>query len=64
MVSYTEWTSIGHDVYKEKGGTYTASSSAQSVTSTLAEFWSQNTDQLRSASRSEARRIAQNNMTV
>jgi len=64
MVEYTEWTEIGHEVYKQKGGTYTGRGSAQSVTSTLAEFWQQNTERLRSASRSEAREIARQNMTV
>jgi hypothetical protein len=64
MVSYTEWTRIGHEVYKAKGGTYTGEGSATDVTETLAEFWQQNTGRLRSASSSEARQIAEQNMAV
>jgi len=64
MVSYTEWTEIGHEVYKSKGGQYGNRQAAQSVTSTLAAFWRQNTDRLKAASRSEARQIARQNMTV
>jgi hypothetical protein len=64
MVDYPTWTEIGHEVYKSKGGAYTGSSSAQQVTSVLAEFWSQNTETLREASRSEAQRIAEREMTV
>jgi hypothetical protein len=64
MVEYTTWTEIGHEVYQDMGGTYTNRESAQSVTSTLAEFWNQNTDRLRQASEAEARRIARQNMNV
>lgn len=64
MVEYTEWTEIGHEVYKDMGGQYGSRQAAQSVTSTLAAFWQQNTDRLRAASRSEARRIARQNMNV
>jgi len=64
MVDYPTWTRIGHEVYKAKGGRYADEQAAQSVTSTLAAFWSENTERLRSASESEARRIAEQNMTV
>jgi len=64
MVEYTEWTSIGHEVYKAKGGEYTGREAAQSVTSVLAEYWRENTAQLRTASRSEAKKIAQREMIV
>ena len=64
MVEYTEWTEIGHSVYKQKGGTYSGRESAQQVTSVLADFWRQNKDTLKAASRSEARQIAQSEMTV
>jgi hypothetical protein len=64
MVEYTEWTEIGHSVYKSKGGTYSGRESAQNVTSVLAKYWRNNTGELRSASRSQARAIAQREMTV
>lgn len=64
MVEYTEWTEIGHEVYKQKGGRYGSREAAQNVTSVLARYWRQNTDQLRSASRSEARDIASREMSV
>lgn len=64
MVAYTDWTRIGHEVYKSLGGTYPDESTATDVTRTLAEFWQNNTDTLRAASESEARRIARDNMSV
>lgn len=64
MVTYTEWTEIGHEVYKSKGGTYGNRRAAQSVTETLAAFWRENRDRLEPASRTEAREIARNSMTV
>jgi hypothetical protein len=64
MVTYTEWTSIGHEVYKAKGGTYSGREAAQQVTSTLASYWRENTADLRAASSSEAREIARNAMRV
>ena len=64
MVSYREWTEIGHSVYKMKGGKYTGKESAPLVTSTLAEFWSSNTAVLKDATRSEARQIAEQQMAV
>jgi len=64
MVDYSTWTKIGHEIYKEKGGTYRGKAAAPQLTSTLAAFWRENKDQLKSASRSEARQIARQNMTV
>ena len=64
MVSYPTWTEIGHEVYKRKGGRYTSSSSAQEVTSVLAEYWSENTEKLKNATEAEARRLAENQMSV
>jgi hypothetical protein len=64
MVDYTEWTEIGHAVYKSKGGTYGDRQAAQNVTSVLASYWQENTAELRSTSRSEARSIAEREMTV
>jgi len=64
MVEYTNWIEIGHTVYKAKGGTYSGRESAQQVTSVLADYWQENTAQLRSASRSEAETIAQREMQV
>lgn len=63
MVSYTDWTRIGHDVYKSKGGQY-GSNTATDVTETLASYWQENTDTLRSASESEARQLAERDMSV
>ena len=64
MVEYTEWTEIGHSVYKSKGGTYSGRESAQQVTSVLAEYWRENRADLVSASRAEARRVAESEIRV
>lgn len=63
MVTYTEWITIGHKVFKQKGGQY-GDDTAVEATSVLAEYWSNNTDELKSASKSEARNIAQSEMKV
>lgn len=63
MVSYTDWTRIGHNVYRDLGGTYDEST-AVSVTQTLAAFWSDNKTDLEDASEAEARQIARQNMNV
>lgn len=64
MVEYTEWTAIGHAVYKSKGGTYRGRETAQEVTAVLAEYWRSNTGTLKSASRSEAEEIAKAEIRV
>jgi len=63
MVEYTDWTRIGHEVYKAKGGTY-GGTTATEVTRMLAEYWSENTAMLRSASEQEARNVAERQMRV
>lgn len=64
MVTYSQFIEIGHTVYKQKGGVYDTKQSAPDVTSTLADFWNQNTDTLEAASRTEARQLVQQNMSV
>lgn len=64
MVEYTEWIEIGNEVYKAKGGSYQGRESVQSVISVLAAYWQENKTELMSASRQEARRMAQRDMDV
>lgn len=64
MVSYTEWTRIGHDVYQQLGGGYPDEQTATNVTQTLAAFWQENKSQLIGLGESEARRVARNNMSL
>lgn len=63
MVEYTDWTEIGHAVYKAKGGTY-GEGTAVDVTEVLAAYWSQNKDRLSAMSRAEARRLAEQEIQV
>lgn len=63
MVEYTEWTQIGHEVFKQKGGRY-GSETAVDVTQTLASYWSENKERLQNMSRSQARSLAQAEINV
>lgn len=64
MVEYTTWVSLGHDVYKSKNGQYNGREAAQTVTQTLATYWSENKDRLKGATESQARQILQKEMKV
>lgn len=64
MVSYSEWTEIGHEVYQIKGGDYPVESTATEITQTLATYWNNNTATLKAASKPEARKIAKAEMKV
>lgn len=62
MVSYTEYTSIAHDVYKAKGGTYP--NGLPPVGETFAQFWEQNKAELEGMSSSEARQAVSQAISV
>jgi len=62
MVTYTEYSSIAHDVYQAKGGTYPEGLPA--VTQTFAAFWDENTAELEAMSSSEARQAVSQAISV
>lgn len=63
MVDYTTFIEIGHEVYKEKGGTYQENTAAELV-ETLAAFWSRNKDELKTIGRREAKKVIERNLSV
>jgi len=63
MVDYTTFIELGHEVYKEKGGTYQEGTAAELV-EVLAGFWSRNKQELKTIGRREAKRIIQQNLNV
>jgi hypothetical protein len=67
MVSYQTWTSIGHDVAKSKGAVLTGSGTQrtnQELISVLADVWQDRKEELSTATRSEARAIAEEEVNV
>jgi len=63
MVTYTEFVQLGHEVYKQKGGTYRDGTAADLV-QTFAEYWSQNKTELKEMNRAEARQVFERNLSV
>jgi len=63
MVDYTTFIELGHEVYKEKGGTYQEGTAADLV-QTLAAFWSRNKEELKTIGRREAKRVIERNLSV
>lgn len=63
MVEYTEWVSLGHEVYKAKGGTYDGDTAAELV-QVLARFWNRNREELISIGQNEARNILENQLQL
>lgn len=61
MVEYTEWIELGHEVFKQKGGTYGENTAAELVQE-LAAFWNRNREDLISIGRTEARNILEGNL--
>lgn len=63
MVDYTTFIQLGHEVYKEKGGTYNQGTAVDLV-ETLGLFWSRNKEELKTIGRREAKRLIEENMNV
>lgn len=63
MVDYTTFIELGHEVFKEKGGTYQEDTAAELV-EILAAFWQRNKEELKTIGRREAKRIIDENMDV
>jgi len=65
MVSYQTWTSVAFEVAEEKGAQIKGSGSvATDLISVAADIWNERKDELSTATRSEARQIALQEISV
>lgn len=58
MVSYQTWTSVVFDVVKSHGGEFDSIDDGAEVVEIVADIWRDRADELKTATKAEARNIA------